>query len=329
MKSFLAGILLIGLFTGGLSTISLINEYADTAAAAYKKGDYIESIAAYEYLLENLEVQDDQLRLNLGHSYFRIGELQKARQQYTLLAEHSSRHIRAIALLQLGNIAAQNKKYMQALSYFRNALVVEPGNALARYNYELIKKFLELRPELAEEDDTVTDTTRQAGQQQNQQQPDGLQPPPPSDNEQTPQPKKKPDSTGDQEDEVESQQEDTQGQKEENAPGNENNLSDKGTGNRPENQEKQEISGREPGDTKGINPDSNFDPARPERSRSSDPATEAEQRAQTRNSRLQQMNINPEKARLMLDAMRSAEQQYIQQLPKKATRKPDSSKPNW
>lgn len=321
MKAIVAALLFLGFLSGGLRSISLMNEHADLAAAAYKRGDYIEAVASYEYLLEDLEVRDDQVRLNLGHAYFRLGELQKAQQQYTLLASHATHHIKAVSLLQLGAIAAQNKKYKQALTYFRQVLMVEPENEGARYNYELIKKLLEERPELAkaEKENEGIPADQQAAQNQ-------PKPQDPEEKEQVEQPRKNPDSEGDQEAEVDEPEQDDQGQQEQQGGAGQEEQQGRENGKQAE---KSEVSGQEPGDTQGMNPESNFDPKQPERSRSADPLSDAEQRAQTRNIRLQQHNINPEKARLMLEAMRSAEQQYIQQLPKKATRKPDPSKPDW
>ncbi|PVY38854.1 tetratricopeptide repeat protein [Pontibacter virosus] len=321
MKALVAAILFIGFLSGGLRSISLMNEHVDLAAAAYKRGDYIEAVASYEYLLEDLEVRDDQVRLNLGHAYFRLGELQKAQQQYTLLANHAARHIKAVSLLQLGAISAQNKKYKQALTYFRQTLIAEPGNQSARYNYELIKKLLEERPELGKDDEEDEDLPADQQAAQDQPKPQQKQ----DEDEQVEQPRKNPDNEGDQEAEVDKPEQNDHGQQQEQGgAGQEQNGKENG-----KQSEKPEISGRAPGDTQGMNPESNFDPKRPERSRSAEPLSDAEQRAQTRNNRLQQHNINPEKARLMLEAMRSAEQQYIQQLPKKATRKPDPTKPDW
>ncbi|EJF09271.1 tetratricopeptide repeat protein [Pontibacter sp. BAB1700] len=208
MKAFLAAILFIGFLSGGLRTISLMNEHADLAATAYKRGDYIEAVASYEYLLEDLDVQDDQVRLNLGHAYFRLGELQKAQQQYTLLANHATRHIKAVSLLQLGAISSQSRKYRQALSYFRQTLIVEPGNEAARYNYELIKKLLEQRPDLAQTDEE--DDQFPADQQPAQNQPKPQQQKP-EEEEQAEQPRKNPDSEGDQEAEVDKPERDDQG----------------------------------------------------------------------------------------------------------------------
>lgn len=45
--------------------------------------------------------------------------------------------------------------------------------------------------------------------------------------------------------------------------------------------------------------------------------------------RLQEMNISPEKARMLLEAMRSNEIQYLQQKKRQSTRRPKSNKPDW
>jgi hypothetical protein len=41
------------------------------------------------------------------------------------------------------------------------------------------------------------------------------------------------------------------------------------------------------------------------------------------------MNISEEKARMILEAMKNNEIQYIQQQKRKATEQPDSGKPDW
>lgn len=45
--------------------------------------------------------------------------------------------------------------------------------------------------------------------------------------------------------------------------------------------------------------------------------------------KLEEMNISEEKARMILEAMKNAEIQYLQQQKRKATKKPDSGKPDW
>lgn len=45
--------------------------------------------------------------------------------------------------------------------------------------------------------------------------------------------------------------------------------------------------------------------------------------------RLQEMNISPEKARMILEAMRSNEVQYLQQKKRKQSKRSNSGKPDW
>ena len=323
MKPLLIAFFLVSFLSGGFNTISRLNEYAKTAATAYYSQEYTEAIAAYEYLLHDLEVQDDQLQLNLAHAYYKAGLLPQARQEYSLLADHPSQHLKATAHLQLGNIATQQKKYKQALQLYKNALIAEPSNDAARYNYELIKKHLALHPEAP--DATPKDNLPAPAESLAEK--DSLSSPPPAEENLEPQPKKNPDPNGESEEEVDQPQPASSGlQKPQNTgEGNRNNAQDTRTGN----QEREQSSGNAPGDTEGINRDGQTESEQWPRSSSAEDVSQEDQRAQTRRARLQQVNMSPEKARLLLDAMRSAELQYIQQLPKKSTKTPDRSKPNW
>lgn len=44
---------------------------------------------------------------------------------------------------------------------------------------------------------------------------------------------------------------------------------------------------------------------------------------------LEEMNISPEKAKMILDAMKNNEIQYIQQMERRPTQRPDHNKPDW
>ena len=322
MKPLFLVLFLLSFVIGGVQTITRINEYTQEAARAYNQEDYIRAIYAYEYLLNDLDAADDQLRLNLAHTYFRAGLLQKAQQQYSTLADHPTKRLRTIALLQLGNIAAEGKKYKQALALYRNALVAEPGNDAARYNYELLRKYLDKHPELEKqpEEAPALDTPPQLEKN------DSLSPP--AEAQPEPQPKKKPDSEGDQEEEIEKpEQADSGAQQEKGGDNQEGNTP--GKQNREGSRDQEQKTGQEEGDQQGLNPNSSFDPGQQQRSGSSEAAGDQDKRAQTRSSRLKEVKISQEKANMLLDAMRNAELQYIQQLPKKSTQKPDPSKPDW
>ncbi|WP_242920289.1 tetratricopeptide repeat protein [Pontibacter liquoris] len=324
MKLLLAAILLVSFLSGGLRTIARINTYAQEAAQAYRQQDYTRAIAAYEYLLNDLDVQDDQLRLNLAHAYYQAGAPEKAQESYRLLAEHPSSHLRAIAHLQLGNIAAGRHKYKQALARYRQALIADPDNEKARYDYELLKKYLALHPEKATEDEPQK-LPPPSGQGS-----DSLQTPPPAQENQEPQPGSKPDDAGTDEKEMDTPQPSgTPTEQQQQGGGKGNQLESNSSQASGNNGDQEEASGTEPGDTKGQTMENATLPNQQGLGGGSENITDQDQRAQTQRRRLQQVNMSPEKARLLLDAMRNAELQYIQQLPKKSDKKPDRSKPDW
>src|SRR5690606_3408258 len=57
--------------------------------------------------------------------------------------------------------------------------------------------------------------------------------------------------------------------------------------------------------------------------------SEREKAMEEMKERLQDMNITPEQAAQILDAMNNAELRYIQQNKKKPTKRPDRSRPGW
>ncbi len=56
---------------------------------------------------------------------------------------------------------------------------------------------------------------------------------------------------------------------------------------------------------------------------------EQQEQEATPKEKLEEMNISEEKARMILEAMRNNEIQYIQQQKRKATKRPESDKPDW
>ncbi|TPE43354.1 tetratricopeptide repeat protein [Pontibacter mangrovi] len=306
MKGSVIAIWLVSFFSGGISVVTRMNQHTEEAADAYARKDYAEAIASYRYLLNDLEVDDDHLRLNLAHAYYEAGLLQQATTAYQYLADNPVGHIRSLAHLQLGNISTHTQKYKRALALYKLALKADPANDLARYNYELLKKYLQLHPKEA-----LGEEEAENGQE------DSQQAPPPPDEQVEPQPKQNPDAQGNQEAETETQAEADNG--ESGAAGE----------MKPSEREQQQSGGREAGSEQGLQLDSPFDSNEKELRQEPEAISEEDQMAQTRRARLRQANMSPEKAKLLLDAMRNAELQYIQQLPKKPSHTPKPNTPNW
>ncbi|GAA4425514.1 hypothetical protein GCM10023188_06550 [Pontibacter saemangeumensis] len=320
MKPLLLLLFVASIFNGGLNVISRINEYSRRAAAAYAQGAYLEAVTAYRYLVHDLQVHDEQLQLNLAHASYRAGLWAEAQEEYGLLANYDNRRLRAVASLQLGNIATKQRKYRQALALFKAALVAAPENDAARYNYELLRKYIALHPETPEDTPEKEQHAPEEGQGA-----DSLASPPPA-GELEPQPKKKPDANGTTEEEIEQPAPAANGRQQQSAGAD---RQDNGRSTPGGEQERAQESGREAGETEGINPEGQPDSGQQQRGSSAEGVSEGDARAQMRRTRLQQMNMSPEKARLLLDAMRNAELQYLQQLPKKSSKAPDPSKPDW
>lgn len=310
MKFLLLFLLLAFSFGDTVHRVARINAYSVEAAEAFRQENYLAAISAYGYLLDSLHLSDDRMRLNLAHASFRSGREEQARHHYELLTRHPDKNLRSVAFLQLGTLHARKSKLNAALGLYRKALIAHPANQQARYNYELVKKHLLLHPQEDPQEDqdlpAPTDalpspapnggdnpTTSSGHSGQGQSLPPGLGPQPGGERQ-------------------------NQGEENSRQPS-------------PEGREQEQILGQEPGESLGSfsAPDAPNDPAGQQGTGGAEPVTEQDRRAQTIHQRLQQMNLSPEKARMLLEALRQAEVQHLQQLPRQPSKPKDKSKPDW
>jgi len=122
--------------------ISEINTLRSAAEKAYKTGNFYLAQRNYYYLFTTYKVKDDKVLLNLANSCFHNGFLKQASLFYSLLKEGSGHEIHSIALTQSGVISSAEGKFSKSMEYFKKALTLDPRNEEARFNYELIKKYL-------------------------------------------------------------------------------------------------------------------------------------------------------------------------------------------
>jgi hypothetical protein len=312
MKLLLLLLLLAFSFGDSIHRVARINTYSAEAALAYQNRKYLLAISTYEYLLDSLHLQDHHLQLNLAHAYFRSGAGDKARQHYESLSRHPHQVLRSVACQQLGTLHAQKNEWQEALDAYRQALVASPANQQARHNYELVKKYLLLHPQEMPPE----------------------KPSPPAD----PQPSPAPDAGGaggqnpgsggtaekpDQNATTGPNQQPAGDRQKEEEPGSRRPG--------PAGREQEGTVGQEPGDQSGsLNaPDAPDAPTGPDARGGSEPVTEKDQSAQTIHERLRQINLSPEKAQMLLEALRQAEVQHIQQLPRQSSKAKDPMKPDW
>lgn len=261
-----------------LDKIAKINKAKKEAEQAYLAEDYSLANAKYLYLRDSLGVTDDNLLLNLANTQFILEDSASALNSYSGLKGSPDKEISSIAHQQLGAMQFNNKKYEEALNHYKAALKENPGNADARYNYELLKKLIREQEEQQEQNKDQQNKDEKNKDQQDQQK---------QDQEQQEQNK---DDQEKQEQEEEKQQQDQQ--------------------KKDEEQEKKDQEEQNPDEQKN------------EEEQESKPNPIDEEK-------LKEMKISEEKAKLILEAMKNNEVQYIQQNKRKAKKKKDPTKPDW
>jgi Ca-activated chloride channel family protein len=295
---YLAFLLFIGL-TGDIDRIAKINSTTKEAEKAFINKDYKTAIEKYSYLVNTLKVSDSKALLNLAHAYYRSGNAEDAHASYTLLTSTEDPKIRSIAWQQLGVLAYEQKDIEKALTNFKEALKANPRNEEARFNYELLKKMD--RPEKEQQQknssqDNKDKDNKQQDKKQDQQQPE----------------------------ESKDSQEKKSGDKSEKQEQNQSEESQK----KENKQKEQEQAGKEDPEKKESGKDKNTDQQKEQDAEKGKKSGEKEKLVVDR-QQLERMNLTEEKARMLLDAMRQNEVQYIQQKQHKATSAPDKSRPDW
>lgn len=266
-------ILFFTVIPNDLNRIAEINKYKREAKEAYEAGNYRKAAEAYQYLVDSLEVADENVLLNLSNAYFNLNDTTNARKYYSLLTSSQEDEIRSRSFQQLGIMDFKSKNHKQALQNFKQSLKALPNNEEARYNYELLKKILKEQEQQQKEQNQ---DQKKQDQQQNQ-----------DEDQQDQQQDQDDEQEGDQEKQEDQQKSDEQKEGEEQNP-----------------EQRNESEREEEKDQNKENPISNAE-------------------------NLEELNISEEKARMILEAMKNNEIQYIQQNRRKAKSRNKSGKPDW
>ena len=279
-------LILLFFFSGNNTTeIALINTYKKNAEKSFLSNDFSNAASQYRFLIDSLQIDEDAIKLNLGHAYQQLGDTSSARAYYNQATLTNDHNLKSIAYQQLGVMSKASSNLNESLNYLKASIKANPSNTDARYDYELVKKLLEQRKDQNQSDQDENkeqqDQEQQDQEQQNQEQ-----------QEQEQQDQEQQDQDGDADEKKEQEQKEAADQQEK----------------KPEEEAKDAESAQNEEEEK---------------------ADENEQRNQDIEQKLQEMNISPEKAEMILEAMKNGEIQYIQQQKRKPTEKPDIGKPDW
>ncbi|MDX2189892.1 MAG: hypothetical protein SFY32_08515 [Bacteroidota bacterium] len=345
MKILIIAFLLV-LSDDSWNRIAFENKAKKDAEEAYAKGDYKDAINKFGYLIDSIKSSDEKAVLNLAHCYFKTGDMASAAKVYERAYNLSDKKVKSVAAQQLGVISfkGDNDK-PKAINYFKESLKADPTNKDARYNYEFLKKLIEAKQDPKSNQDKKDDNgdkkddKKEGGQDKQDQNKDG-----------------KGDDKKDQKGDKKDGKDGKDGKKDENKngkDGKENKEGDKGDkkegdkskddkkgsdkdgkgddkneqakGDKDKKDGKDESTGLGKDDKKDGKEDENG-AAQKEKQ-----GGKKEKQVMVANPEaLAKMGMNEARAKMLLDAMKSGEVQYLQQMKREPAAKTKSKKkPDW
>ncbi|MEQ8476391.1 tetratricopeptide repeat protein [Fulvivirga sp.] len=291
---YIIGILLVVTAFGNIGDIAKVNSLKKKAKEAYTNGEYQVALQHYQFLVDSMNVVDDNIKLNMANAYYQLKDTTNAINNYSDLLASNNKTVRSVANQQTGIIKNKQKKYEEALDHFKEALKADPTNEDARYNYELLKKVLKEKEEQQKNQDQNDKDKNQDKDKENKDNKD----------QQNKDQQKQDQNKEDQEKQNEEQQKEGQEDKD-----------------KQDEQQKKEEEKKE-GEEKDK------EQQKPEDAENKDQEKPTDQEPSL-SEKLKDMKISEEKAKMILEAMKNNEIQYIQQNKRKPTKKKDPDKPDW
>ncbi len=128
------------------------NAAIEEAERLYSETKFEDAVRQHLLLISDYEINTEEVQFNLALSYQNNGQEADAQKTYTGLISASHPVLPSFAANQAGVIQGREKKYQEALESFKTALLKNPANEYARYNYELLSRWLENNEEDKEQD---------------------------------------------------------------------------------------------------------------------------------------------------------------------------------
>ena len=134
---------LLMFFPASWTQVSRLNAAIDLAERSYSETDYEKSIADHLSLIENFQFNTPNLDFDLALSYQYADKLDEAAANYDKASIATDSKLASMAYNQGGVLMGNKQENEAALSKFKSALIKDPNNETARYNYELLARWLE------------------------------------------------------------------------------------------------------------------------------------------------------------------------------------------
>ena len=120
------------------ATVKKINTAKAAAEQAFKKGDYPAAIRHYQYLVDSMGVQEDEVLVNLANAFYLAKDTANAFSQYQAVTESPKPEIKSKPYQQLGIMANQQGRAEEALNLFKQAIKAEPIRILMMFEMLMI-----------------------------------------------------------------------------------------------------------------------------------------------------------------------------------------------
>lgn len=285
-------IILVALSVNDPIKVAKINKLKTEAKAAFQSGDYKTAAEKYAVLSDSLGVKEDEVLLNLAHSKYLLKDTANAFSTYQNLTGSTKKEIASKANQQLGILSNQQNKPELALNYFKEAIKANPQNEEARYDYEMLKKKLDEQKKKQQQQQQNQDKQKKDQQNQDQQN---------KDQQNKEDQEKKDQENKDQQKKDDQKKGDQQKKDEQNKDQQKKEQEQKDKEQQEQEQKQKEQQEKDQKKDKDMK---NFDQEK-------------------------MPKMSPEKARMILEAMKNQEKQYLQQNKRKATKSKDRNKPDW
>lgn len=148
-KIFMAVFLLI---PSSWTRVSRLNNAIDAAANSYAEAEYEESVKNHLALIEGFQYTSPELDFNLGLSYHYSEKPDEAAGYFDKTSVSTNKMLASFGYNQGGVIIGNKEEYEAALSKFKSALIQDPLNEVARYNYEMLARWLKREEEKKNQD---------------------------------------------------------------------------------------------------------------------------------------------------------------------------------
>lgn len=318
MKYLISIVLLFTSITDPINKIAKSNALKKDAKAYYNNKEYGKAVNAYTQLLDSLGTADEDAQMNLANAaYFlafgdeALGLLKEAKTnpqaldsgsvnsaseslKYASIAENN---YDALANSSINESIASNAFNQKGVMSYKQSEIAEAKDKKAFTEQALnnFKNAIKKNPSNESARYNYELLKKLIKQQEEQQQ--------------------KEDQNQDQNQDQKDQEKKDQEKKDQEKQDQEKKDQEK------QDQEKQENKDEKDPNQEKENPDEQ-DPNQENKPEEQDPLEKLKEK-------LKEMNISPEKAQMILEALKNNEIQYVQQNKRKATKKKDSSKPDW